>query len=186
MKFSPTPIAGLMVAESERRGDARGSFMRLYCAPSLAAAGIAGQQPVQINQSITATRGTVRGMHYQTWPALEGKIVRCLRGRILDVAVDLRAGSPTFLQHHAVELSADNNRALVIPPGFAHGFQALTDDCEMLYLHSAAYDPQHEAGLRHDDPQLGIDWPLPVSVLSDRDRGFAALTPNFSGVPHAL
>lgn len=185
ISVTQTDIAGVAILDSQRRGDERGSFMRMFCADGLKNAGLAFT-PVHINHSVTAKQGTVRGLHYQNAPALEGKIVRCLKGRIFDVAVDLRHGSPTFLKHLAVELSADNNRALHIPPGCAHGFQALSDDCEMVYLHSAAYAPEHEGGIRHDDPTLSINWPLPVSVLSARDEALPLLDPNFHGVDNAL
>lgn len=186
MKLLQTAIPDLWIVESERRSDARGSFMRLYCAQTLKAAGIGHHAPVQINQSVNLRRGTLRGMHYQTGTAPEGKIVRCLRGRVMDVIVDLRAGSPAFLRHEMIELSADNARAAIIPPGCAHGFQTLEDDCELLYLHSALYDPAHEAGLRHDDPKLGIRWPLPAAVMSERDTSFPLLADDFTGIANAL
>ena len=182
MNVTPTPIDGLFVAHSNRIGDERGSFMRLYCAQTLGAAGIKNHIPVQINHSVTRQTGTLRGLHYQHAPALEGKIGRCIRGRIFDVAVDLRAGSKTFLQHHTIELSADNHQAFIIPPGCAHGFQTLEDDCELIYLHSAAYNPALEAGVRYNDAQLNIRWPRPVTLLSDRDAGFASLASDFTGV----
>lgn len=186
MKFHPTAIAGLYLAESTRIGDARGSFMRLYCEEALQAATGIRRPPVQINHSYSQRKGTLRGLHFQRAPALEAKTVRCLRGRVLDVAVDLRRGSPSFLRHVAVELSPESNLAFVIPEGFAHGFQTLTDDCELLYLHSAPYAKEHEGGLRHDDPALAIDWPLPVSVLSERDASFPLIDINFHGITHAL
>lgn len=186
MKFHATRISGLFIAESTRIGDERGHFMRLYCGPTQEEALGAFRPPVQINHSYSRERGTLRGMHFQRAPALEAKTVRCLHGRVWDVAVDLREGSPTFLQHHAVELSAESGLAFVIPEGFAHGFQTLTDDCELLYLHSTAYDKAHEGGLRHDDPALAIDWPLPVSVLSERDKSFPLLDAHFHGITHAL
>lgn len=182
MRFLTTRIAGLMIAESDVFADARGSFQRLYCQPSQAAQGLPAKPVVQINRSITAQKGTVRGMHFQHPPAMEQKTVRCLHGRILDVAVDLRAQSPTFLQHEAIELDAKSGRALVIPEGFAHGFQTLEDDCELLYLHTAAYSKPHEAGLRHDDPALGIRWPLAVTVLSERDQSYPLIDAAFKGV----
>lgn len=175
------PLAGLKRITRQRLGDARGFLSRLFCAEELAVAG--WQKPiVQINHTYTAIRGTVRGMHYQTPPHAEMKLVNCIRGEVFDVAVDLRAGSPTFLQWHAEILSADNGCALMIPEGFAHGFQTLTDDCEMLYLHSAAYAPDAEAGLRVDDPRLGVTWPLPIAELSARDREHPLLTPLFNGM----
>ncbi len=141
------------------------------------------QKPIrQINQSITRQKGAVRGLHYQKSPALEAKIVRCLRGRVFDVMVDLRADSPTFLKHQAVELSAENAQAVYIPEGFAHGFQALEEDCELLYLHMTPYSKEYEGGLRYDDPKLGIQWPLAATQLSQRDTGFPLLDPSFRGI----
>jgi dTDP-4-dehydrorhamnose 3,5-epimerase len=141
-----------------------------------------GLRIVQVNHSITARRGTVRGLHFQRAPALEAKLIRCLRGRVFDVAVDLRAGSPTFARWHAVELAPDRPRQLLIPPGCAHGFQTLADDSELLYQHTAAYAPAHEDGVRHDEPRLAIAWPEPVTELSARDRGFRAIDAGFESV----
>lgn len=162
------PLAGLVCVQRHRRGDARGFFARLFCAQTLASAG--WHRPIaQINHTYTAQRGTVRGMHFQRAPHAEMKLVTCLRGQVWDVAVDVRPNSSTFLRWHAQHLTADNGCALLIPEGFAHGFQALSDDVEMLYCHSAAYAPEAEAGLHPQDPSLGIAWPLPVEHLSARD-----------------
>lgn len=175
------PIAGAAVAVSRLVGDARGEFARLFDGELLD--GVHQARPiVQVNRSMTRTVGAVRGMHYQTAPALEAKWVRCLRGRVFDVLVDLRAGSPTFLHHFGIELSAEAGNALFIPEGCAHGFQVLEADSELLYLHTAPYAPAHEGGLRCDDPALGIAWPLPVAQQSDRDRGFALIDANFKGI----
>ena len=171
MKYTTTPISGLFVAHTNKIADERGSFMRLFCDDELNF-----KLPIkQINFSYTAQKGTVRGMHYQKEPADESKIARCIEGAIYDVAVDLRENSPTYLQHFAVELSAENNLALIIPAGCAHGFQALTDNCKMVYLHTAAYTPAHEAGARFDDPKLAISWPLKPINLSERDLTFKPL-----------
>lgn len=171
-----TPLAGLMVVETTPVGDARGSFARLFCARELEPLGLPA--PIaQINHSFTATRGTVRGLHFQRPPRAEAKLIRCLKGRVLDVAVDLRKGSPTFLKWHAVELTQENRKAFYLPQGFAHGFQTLTPDCELLYLHTEFYSPEHEGGLRHDDPVLAIAWPLPVAELSARDRAHPLVHP---------
>ncbi len=173
--------AGLKRVTRRRLGDARGFLSRLFCVEELAVAG--WKKPiVQINHTYTAKRGMVRGMHYQNPPHAEMKLVTCIRGEVFDVAVDLRTGSPTFLQWHAETLSAENGCALLIPEGFAHGFQTLSDDCEMLYLHTAAYALDAEAGLRVDDPRLGIAWPLPIAELSARDREHPLLTPQFKGM----
>lgn len=176
-----TPLAGLKLVQRQRLGDARGFLARLFCAQTLAEAGF--DQPIaQVNHSHTARRGTVRGMHYQLPPHAEIKLVSCLRGEVWDVAVDVRAGSPTFLHWHAQRLSAQNGAALLIPRGFAHGFQALTDDAELLYCHSAAHAPQSEAGLHPQDERLAIDWPLPLGELSARDAGRAHIGAAFEGV----
>jgi dTDP-4-dehydrorhamnose 3,5-epimerase len=141
-----------------------------------------GRAIAQINHTLTTRTGTVRGLHVQRPPHAEMKIVTCLRGAVFDVAVDLRGGSPTFLQWHAEHLTAENRRWLVIPEGFAHGFQTLTDDCEMLYLHSASYMPSAEGGLDATDPRLAIPWPLPIAERSPRDEGHKRLTAEFEGM----
>lgn len=179
--LEPGPIAGVRIVESRVIADPRGEFARLFDLDLLGE--VHGARPiVQVNRSLTRQPGTVRGLHYQAAPALEAKWVRCLRGRVFDVAVDLRKGSPTFLKHVAVELSAGQANALFIPEGCAHGFQALEPDSELLYLHTAPYAPLHEGGLRCDDPALAIAWPLPISGLSQRDAGFAPIGANFEGI----
>jgi dTDP-4-dehydrorhamnose 3,5-epimerase len=176
-----TGIAGLRVVQRQRLGDERGFLSRLFCAEELESAG--WHKPIaQINHTLTQMRGTVRGMHFQRPPHAEMKLVTCLRGAVWDVGLDLRAGSPTFLRWRAVELSADNGRALLIPEGCAHGFQALTDDCELLYLHSAPYAAQAEGGLSATDPTLGIEWPLPIALRSERDLCHPGVTPEFIGL----
>jgi dTDP-4-dehydrorhamnose 3,5-epimerase len=184
MRMIATPIDGVWEVESDAHRDRRGSLTRLFCADAFEAAGAlpAGQRFVQVNLALTTLRGTVRGMHVQRAPALEHKLVRCLRGRIWDVAVDLRRGSPTFSRWHGVELDGGRSHALLLPPGCAHGFQALTDDVQLLYHHGAAWSPEHEAGVRHDDPRLAIRWPLPVTVLSPRDAAFPLITDAFEAV----
>ena len=182
MKFHATPIAGLWEIETLPRGDARGSLTRLHCVDAMGA--IAPDlRFVQSNLSVTAARGTVRGMHFQRAPALEAKLIRCLRGRVFDVAVDLRARSPTFGRWHAVELSGENHRQVLIPAGCAHGLQALDDGCELLYQHTAPYTPGCEDGVRHDDARLAIRWPLPVVGVSARDLAFLPLDAAFEKVP---
>lgn len=182
-RFSITnlPPAGLKLVERQNLGDSRGFLSRLFCAEELAAAG--WTKPIaQINQTVTARRGTVRGMHFQYPPHAEMKLVICLRGAIWDVAVDLREDSPTFLGWHAEELSAANRRALLIPEGFAHGFQALADDCELLYMHSSTYAAAAEGAVNCRDPRLGISWPLPIVELSQRDQDHPMLTSDFEGL----
>lgn len=179
--LSVLPLAGLVVVERRPLGDSRGFLARLFCTEALAAAGWC--QPIaQINHTYTAKRGTVRGLHFQRPPHAEMKLVSCLRGEVWDVAVDLRADSPTFLQWHAERLSAANSRALLIPEGFAHGFQALSDDVELLYCHSAAYAAESEAGLHPLDPRLDIRWPLDVAQVSPRDVGHPLIESGFEGV----
>ena len=176
-----TPLPGLKLVRRQRLGDSRGFLARLFCAEELAAAG--WTQPIaQINHTFSACQGTVRGLHFQRPPHAEAKLVSCLRGEVWDVAVDVRQGSPTFLRWHAERLSADNGQALLIPAGFAHGFQALSDDVELLYCHSAPHAPQAEAGLNPQDEQLAIAWPLPITELSARDVGHARITAAFRGV----
>jgi dTDP-4-dehydrorhamnose 3,5-epimerase len=173
-EIANTPLLGLKVVQRGLVGDQRGFLSRVFSAAELAQAG--WRKPIdQINHTFTQRLGTVRGMHFQRGVQAEMKLVSCLRGAIWDVAVDIREGSPTFLRWHAEELSAANRRALLIPEGFAHGFQALTDDCELLYLHSAAYAREAEAGLNPHDPRLAIAWPLPVAHLSSRDSSHPML-----------
>lgn len=176
-----TGIEGLRIVQRQRLGDERGFLSRLFCAEELVPAG--WHQPIaQVNHTWTQAQGTVRGLHFQRPPYAEMKLVTCLRGAVWDVGLDLRAGSPTFLQWRAVELSADNDKALLIPEGFAHGFQALTDDCELLYLHTAPYAAQAEGGLSATDPILGIEWPLPITLQSERDLHHPKVTPGFTGL----
>ncbi|MCV7351965.1 dTDP-4-dehydrorhamnose 3,5-epimerase family protein [Mycobacterium parmense] len=181
MKILDTPIADLKLVESTPHRDARGAFVRLFCAQELSPL-LGHRQIAQINHSTTSHAGAVRGMHFQRPPHAEMKMVRCLRGRVWDVAVDLRAGSPTFLRWHAQELAQDDARMLLIPEGFAHGFQALEPDSELLYLHTEFYQPPYEGGLRYDDPRLAIGWPLPPKDLSPRDLSHPLVGADFSGV----
>jgi dTDP-4-dehydrorhamnose 3,5-epimerase len=177
----PTRLKGLTVVHRRLAEDDRGFFGRIFCAEDLATIGFA--RPVaQINHSLTRKRGTVRGMHFQHPPHAEDKFVSCLRGEVFDVAVDLRAGSATFLQWHAERLSADNQRSLLIPRGFAHGFQTLTDDCELIYVHSWPYVPGAEGALHAADPALAIDWPLPIADLSPRDASHPFVDDAFVGI----
>lgn len=178
---SDLPLPGLKRVTRQRIGDRRGFLSRLFCAEELAAAG--WLKPVaQINHTCTALRGTVRGLHFQHPPHAEMKLVSCIRGEVWDVAVDVRAGSPTFLRWHAERLSAENGQALLLPEGFAHGFQALTDDVELLYCHSAAYHAGAETGLNPQDAHLNIAWPLAITELSARDASHPLLTSAFEGV----
>ncbi len=176
-----TPLAGLTVIRRKPIEDERGLLERLFCAEELRQAGI-NKPIVQINRSLTRRAGAVRGMHFQYPPHAEMKIVSCLTGEIFDVAVDIRSNSPTFLCWHGESLSATNGKSLLIPEGFAHGFQTLSDDCELLYLHTAPYTPYAESALNARDPRLGISWPQPVTEMSDRDRAHPFTSMDFAGV----
>lgn len=181
MKINSTAISGVMLVEITPHIDPRGAFSRLYCEHELGSL-IANRRIVQINHSRTSAVGSIRGMHFQHSPHAEMKLVRCLKGRVWDVAVDLRANSPSFLQWHAEELSFENNRMLVIPEGCAHGFQVLEEESELLYLHTAFYVPAAEGGLRYDDSRVGISWPLPITDLSPRDARHPPIKPDFNGI----
>lgn len=176
-----TPLAGLKLLQRKPIGDTRGYLERLFCQEEFQSL-IPDRKIMQINHTLTATRGTVRGMHFQYPPHAENKIVSCLLGEVFDVAVDLRQNSPTFLHWHAETLSAENHRSLLIPEGYAHGFQSLTDNCEMLYFHTASYHAEAEGGLNPIDPRLAISWPLRMAELSPRDAGHPLLNSDFAGI----
>lgn len=182
-KFTVTdlPLSGLKLIKRQYIGDNRGFLTRLFCADELAAAG--WEKPIgQINHTRTSKCGTIRGMHYQIEAHTEMKLVSCIRGEVWDVVIDLRSNSSTFLHSHALTLSAENCCALLIPEGFAHGFQAQTADCELIYLHTTVYCPQAEAGLLFNDPRLAINWPIPVGEISARDQSHPLLTTDFKGL----
>ncbi len=161
--------------------DHRGYLSRFFCAEELRKAGV--DKPIaQINHTLTRKQGAVRGLHFQYQPYSETKLVNCLQGEVFDVAVDLRHGSPTFLCWYGAILSAKNHTSLLIPEGFAHGFQALTDDCELIYLHTQAYHSEAEGALNVADPKLNIAWPLPINDLSERDRNHPFIGPDFQGI----
>ena len=174
MIFHPTELADATLVEMEVRGDERGSFARTMCRSEFEAHGLSADFEQQ-NTSVSAHAGTIRGMHFQLAPHTEAKFVRCIRGAIVDVIVDLRRGSPSFLRHGKFELSAANKRMLYVPEGFAHAFQTLEDDSEVTYLVTAGYAPEAERGLRYNDPRLGIDWPLPVTTISPKDAAWPLL-----------
>lgn len=174
MIINQTPIDGPAIIDLELRSDDRGFFARTFCRDEFVAAGL---EPAveQCNQSFNHVAGTLRGMHFQVAPHPEAKLVRCIRGAIVDIIVDLRPDSVTRLQHVAVELTADNRRAFYVPPYFAHGYQALVDDTEVSYQVGGTYEPSAERGLRFDDPDLGLAWPIPVSVISAKDASWPLL-----------
>ena len=176
MLFEETDLCGAWLIEAEPAHDERGFFARTFCAREFATRGLTTHF-VQNSTSQSKRRGTLRGMHFQRPPHGEVKVVSCLRGALWDVIIDLRPGSPTYRQWQGFELTAANRRQLYIPEGFAHGFQTLCDDTQAGYLISAFYVPEAAAGVRYDDPAFGIAWPLPVSVISDKDRSW----PDFLG-----
>jgi dTDP-4-dehydrorhamnose 3,5-epimerase len=172
MKFQAAPLLGAWIIELERIGDERGSFARTFDVAEFRAHGLAAEI-VQANTSVNPHAGTLRGMHYQADPHGEAKLVRCSRGRIFDVAVDLRPDSPTYCRWHGVELAAANDLMFYIPVGLAHGFQTLEDDCEVLYMMSQAFVPGAARGVRFDDPAFGVDWPPAAErIVSARDLGY--------------
>lgn len=176
-----TALEGLKVLTRKPVGDSRGYLERMFCADDLTDI-LSGRVIVQINRTLTREAGTIRGLHFQRPPAAEMKFVSCLQGEVFDVAIDLRPDSGTFLAWHGERLTAENGRTLAIPEGFAHGFQTLTPDCVLLYLHTATYTPSAEGGLNGLDPRLGISWPLPVGEMSDRDAALPQVGPDFAGV----
>lgn len=181
MIFTPTSLSGSFVIDLEPIGDERGWFARTYCKNEFSKIGHT-KDWVQLNHSFTKLPGTIRGMHYQLPPFTEIKLVRCIAGAVYDVIVDVRKDSPTFLQYFGIELSAANKKMLYIPEGFAHGFEALSKDCELIYHHSQLYAPGVEAGIKYNDPILNIQWPLPVKNVSERDENHPLIDNNFKGL----
>lgn len=181
MKFLPATLDGVYIISLQPVADSRGWFARTYCKDEFSQIGHT-KEWVQLNHSHTNKKGAIRGMHYQVPPYTEIKLVRCIAGAAWDVVIDVREGSPTFLKWMSVELSAANKNMIYIPGGFAHGFQALTDDCELIYHHSSVYTPGAEKGIRYDDPSVGIEWPLPLTDISDRDLSHTLLNDSFKGV----
>ena len=180
MKFSPLPFADTFVIQLEPYADERGMFTRLFCWDEVKQIKH-HKQIVQINQSLTKKRGAVRGMHFQYPPKAEIKMVKCLRGSVLDVIIDLRNSSATLLNWHGELLSAKNQKMMYIPEGFAHGFQTLEENTELLYLHTEFYDPNYEGGIGFNDPVLNIAWPLKVTEISKKDQNYVLLTKDFEG-----
>ncbi len=176
-----THISGLRIIERHSFEDRRGYFERLYSHKEFDSL-LQDRMIKQINHTFTRKKGTVRGLHYQHPPFSEVKIVSCLKGSVWDVAVDLRKKSPTFLQYHAIRMSEDDSISFWIPEGFAHGFQTLTHDCKMLYLHTKEYMPNSEGALNATDPKVKVEWPLKISDISDKDRGHPFISKGFEGV----
>lgn len=180
VKISPAEIKGAAIVHTDEFVDSRGFFYRAYCENEISSI-IGSRKICQINISTTKVKGTIRGLHYQLPPDQEMKLVRCIRGKVWDVIVDLRKNSSTFLKWFATELSPQNNEMIVVPEGCAHGFQVLENDSELLYLHTAFYNSNNEKGLRFDDPAVDIKWPMSEIILSDRDKQHSLLEPTFQG-----
>jgi dTDP-4-dehydrorhamnose 3,5-epimerase len=176
MIFTETPLKGAYLIDLEKRGDERGFFARAFCEREFAAHGLSNRI-VQANNSLSARKGTLRGMHYQFAPKAETKVVRCLRGALHDIILDLRGDSPTFGQTFGADLTADNRRMMYVPKGFAHGFITLADDTEAFYLVDEFYAPECERGVRWDDPRFAIPWPAQPTVISDKDRNYPDFDP---------
>ena len=175
-----TSLDGLFLLEPNRFIDERGSFSRIYCEEELKE--VSDISIKQINHSITEKKGTVRGMHFQYEPNAEIKMVKCIKGKVFDVVVDIRENSPTFLKNFSIELTAENQKTIYIPKGFAHGFQTLEDNTELLYLHSTIYTPSHEGALNIIDPLLNIKWPFDIINLSKKDDKHKFIDNSFKGI----
>jgi len=180
-EFISSPIEGLMLVQRKMIEDHRGFLSRFYCADEFRRHDV-DMTIAQINHTLTRNKGTVRGLHYQKQPYAEIKLVSCLKGEIFDVAVDLRKGSPTFLHWYGEVLSENNKRSLLIPEGFAHGFQTLSENCELIYLHSAPYVKEAESALNVTDPKIAISWPLEIAELSERDSSHPMIKNDFEGI----
>ncbi len=181
MRIVNTPIKELFILELEPFKDDRGRFVRLFCRDELKAAGLK-KEVVQVNSSLTRKKGVVRGMHFQYPPKAEIKMIRCVKGKVFDVAIDLRQNSPTFLHWYGETLSEDNLKMMCIPEGFAHGFQTLEADSELLYMHTEFYTPESQGALHYNEPKVGINWPLQVTSVSERDQNHVFLTDTFKGI----
>ncbi len=181
MKIQETEISGVYIIYPRIIEDERGRFTRTFCQKTFQNAGIS-LDFVQFNHSLNYKKGTVRGLHFQHPPFAESKLIRCVRGRAKDVAVDIRKGSPTFLKHISLELTEENMVSILIPPGCVHGFQALEDNTALIYHHSQFYTPQVEGGIRFDDPMLEIAWELPPVNVSDKDKNYSLLNHQFKGI----
>lgn len=178
MHFVKTPLEGAYVIDLDKKGDDRGFFARFFCTKEFGQMGLETTF-VQVNNSFSGAKGTLRGMHYQLAPKGETKLVRCVKGSLYDIILDLREGSPTFGQSYGCELTADNRRMMYVPKGFAHGFITLENDTEALYLVSEFYAPDLERGLRWDDPHFKIHWPIAPQIISDKDKSHRAYDPSY-------
>jgi dTDP-4-dehydrorhamnose 3,5-epimerase len=178
MKFTQTPLKDAYIIELEKRGDDRGFFARTFCKNEFGVAGL-NNEIVQINNSLSKDKGTLRGMHYQLNPKSEDKIVRCISGKLYDVIIDLRPKSETFTQWFGVELTAENRIMLFVPKGFAHGFMTLEENTEAFYLVTEFYSPEHERGIRYNDPRFGIKWPMEPAIISDKDKNHLDFNPDY-------
>ena len=181
LKFIETKLKGCYQIEVIPHKDSRGWFSRTYCKNEFREINY-NKEWVQLNQSFTKEKAVIRGMHFQLPPFTETKLVRCISGSVYDVAIDLRKASPTFLQWFGVEISAENKKMILIPDGFAHGFQTLTNNCELIYHHTNFYTPDAEGGIRYNDPIIGIKWPLQVSDISEKDSKYVFLKEDFKGI----
>lgn len=181
MKFIETPFKDLWVIEPEIKSDNRGFLTRLFCKNEFSSINF-DQEFVQENLTLTKTNGTFRGFHYQLLPYTEKKLVRCISGKVMDIVIDLRKDSATFLKSFSVELDSDKLNMILVPDGFAHGFQSLTDNCLMLYLHTNFYNTKFERGININDPLIECHLPMPITDISERDKNHIFITPNFKGI----
>jgi len=181
MEFINTPLKGLYLIKHNILQDERGLFSRIFCKHEFDKIGF-NKEFVQFNHSFNVKKGTVRGMHFQHPPFAETKLIRCVEGSAYDIAVDVRQGSPTFLQYYGVELSARNMNTILIPEGFAHGFQTLEDNTTLIYHHTQYYTPHADGGIRYDDPLLNINWKFPIVNVSMKDKSYPLIDKNFKGV----
>ena len=181
MKIKQTPLQNAFVIEPEPFTDDRGLFARVFCKQELQSI-LHGKNIVQVNHSMTRQKGAIRGMHFQRPPMAEIKMVKCLSGSVFDVMIDLRSDSSTFLNWYGEKLSAENMKMMYIPEGFAHGFQTLEENSELLYLHTEFYGPEHEGGVRYNDPLINISWPIEVADISLRDQNHPLLSNEFKGI----
>jgi dTDP-4-dehydrorhamnose 3,5-epimerase len=181
MKIAATPLKGAFIIEPEPFEDTRGMFSRIFCKKEFQSISFV-KNIVQVNHSITVEKGAIRGVHFQRPPMAEIKMVKCLRGSVFDVIIDLRKDLPTFLKWHGETLSAENMKMMYVPEGFAHGFQTMESNSELLYFHTEFYSPEHEEAVRYDDPLINIQWPMEITDISEKDRNHPLLSQDFEGI----